>query len=81
VAERPEELIAEIDRVDSLIPGLIDRLSAEDLEEMRTRPNDRLNREKPGIWWLFHGMRHTREHIGQMLLTRQLYEQQVQGRG
>jgi hypothetical protein len=58
---------------------LIDQVTAEDLDAMRTRPNDRLNREKPGIWWLLHSMRHTREHIGQMFLTRQLYEQQVPG--
>lgn len=80
VADGPEELIAEIDRIDGMIPGLIDQLSAEDLETMRTRPHDRLNREKPGIWWLLHGMRHTREHIGQMLLTKQMYEQQVLGK-
>jgi hypothetical protein len=79
VADSPEELIAEIDRVDAILPGLIDQVTAEDLEAMRTRPNDRLNRENPGIWWLLHSMRHTREHIGQMFLTRQMYEQQVLG--
>ncbi len=80
VADSPDELIAEIDRIDGMIPGLIEQLTADDLDAMRTRPHDRLNREKPGIWWLFHGMRHTREHIGQMLLTKQLYEQQVLGK-
>jgi uncharacterized damage-inducible protein DinB len=77
VAESPSELIAEIDRIDSLLPGLLDQVSAEDLETVRTRPNDRLNRANPGIWWLLHSMRHTREHIGQMMLTRQMYEQQM----
>lgn len=80
-AKRPEELIAEIDRVDALLPDLFDQVSDDDLDAMRTRPNDRLNRTNPGIWWLFHSMRHTREHIGQMLLTRQMYEQQVLGKG
>jgi hypothetical protein len=79
VANSVDELIDEIDRIDALLPGLIDQVTAEDLDAMRTRPNDRLNREKPGIWWLLHSMRHTREHIGQMFLTRQLYEQQVPG--
>jgi hypothetical protein len=80
VASGPEELLAEIDRIDALLPALVDEITAEDLEAMRKRPNDRLNREKSGVWWLFHGMRHAREHIGQMLLTRQMYEQQVLGK-
>jgi uncharacterized damage-inducible protein DinB len=79
VAESPSDLIAEIDRIDSLLPALIDQVTAEDLDAVRTRPNDRLNRANPGVWWLLHGMRHTREHIGQMFLTRQMYEQQVLG--
>ncbi|TVR70328.1 MAG: DUF1572 domain-containing protein [Sphaerobacteraceae bacterium] len=76
VASGPDELLAEIDRIDELLPGLIDQITADDLEAMRTRPNDRLDRERPGIWWLLHSMRQSREHIGQMLLTIQLYDQQ-----
>lgn len=76
VASGPDELLAEIDRIDGLLPGLIDQITEVDLEAMRTRPNDRLDRERPGIWWLLHSMRQSREHIGQMLLTIQLYEQQ-----
>jgi hypothetical protein len=76
VATGPDELLAEIDRIDALLPDLIDQLTAEDLEANRTRPNDRLDRERPGIWWLLHSMRQSREHIGQMMLTIQLYDQQ-----
>jgi hypothetical protein len=79
VAHSPEELLAEIDRIDALLPGLIDQISEEDLAAMRTRPNDRLDRERPGIWWLLHSMRQSREHIGQMMLTIQLYDQQYSG--
>jgi uncharacterized damage-inducible protein DinB len=79
VADSPAELIAEIDRIDGLVPGLLDQLTAEDLESDRTRPNDRLGRSKPGIWWVLHAVEHNREHIGQMFLTRQMYEQQVLG--
>lgn len=74
------ELAGLIDRVDGIVPGLIDRLTAEDLEAERSRPNDRLGRTKPGIWWLLHAAEHNREHMGQMFLTRQLYEQQVAGK-
>ena len=80
VAGGPDELIAEIDRIDALLPGMIDRVTAEDLEAMRTPPNDRANRTRSGMWWLLHGVRHAREHIGQMFVTRQLYEQQVLGK-
>jgi uncharacterized damage-inducible protein DinB len=79
VARGPEELLALIDQVDAVLPGLIDRLTAEDLATEWGRPGDRLGRVKPGIWWVLHGMRQGREHIGQMMLTRQLYEQQVLG--
>jgi hypothetical protein len=51
-----------------------------DLETDRTRPSERLGRIKPGVWWLLHAVRHSREHIGQMYLTRQMYEQQVLGK-
>ena len=78
-ANGPDELIAEIDRIDGLMPGLIQRLTAEDLDAERTRPNDRLGRTKPGIWWIMHAVEHNREHIGQMFLTRQMYEQQMLG--
>ena len=79
-ATGPEELLALIDHVDSVLPGLIDRLTADDLAAERTRPGDRLGRTRSGIWWVLHAMRQSREHIGQMMLTRQLYEQQVLGR-
>lgn len=79
-ADGPDELIAEIDRIDGLMPGLIERVTAEDLEAERSRPNDRLGRTKPGIWWILHAVEHNREHIGQMFLTRQMYEQQVLGK-
>lgn len=71
------DLTAIIDQVDGVVPGLIDRLTAEDLSAERSRPNDRLGRTKPGIWWLLHAAEHSREHMGQILLTRQMYEQQV----
>jgi uncharacterized damage-inducible protein DinB len=70
------ELVQLIDRMDDAAPGLIDRLSAEDLAAERSRPNDRLGRVQRGIWWLLHAVEHNREHIGQAMLTRQLYEQQ-----
>lgn len=73
------DLTATIDRVDGIVPGLIDRLTEDDLATERGRPNDRLGRTKPGIWWLLHAVEHNREHMGQIFLTRQMYEQQGAG--
>ena len=78
-ADSEGDLIQMIDRLDGNMPGLIDRLTAEDLDAERTRPNDRLGRARQGIWWVLHAVEHNREHIGQMALTRQLYEQQELG--
>jgi uncharacterized damage-inducible protein DinB len=76
-ASSAEELNALIDRIDHLMPELIDRLAPEDLEQERSRPNDRLGRTKPGMWWLLHAVEHNREHLGQMFMTRQMYEQRA----
>lgn len=70
------ELTALVGRMDQTSPGLVDQLTAEDLVAERGRPNDRLGRVEPGVWWLLHAVEHNREHIGQAMLTRQLYEQQ-----
>jgi uncharacterized damage-inducible protein DinB len=76
-ASSAEELNALIDRIDHQMPELLDRLAPEDLEQARSRLNDRLGRTKPGMWWLLHAVEHNREHLGQMFMTRQMYEQRA----
>lgn len=69
-------LLRQIDEAGAASAAMVDRLTDEDLSEIRQPAGDRLNRRFPGIWWLLHAVEHNREHIGQAMLTRQLYEQQ-----
>ncbi len=64
-----------VDEVEARIMPRIDKLTLADLAGMHSPPGDRLNRNHLGSWWIFHAVEHNREHIGQALLTRQLYEQ------
>ncbi len=68
-------LLQLIDSVEAESLARVDRLTEEDLATVRTPAGDRLNRRFPGIWWVLHAIEHNREHIGQAMLTRQLYEQ------
>ena len=75
-AEAPDAttLLRLIDESSARTAELLDRVTAEDLSAIRQPAGDRLNRRHPGIWWLLHAVEHSREHLGQALLTRQLYE-------
>lgn len=68
-------LLRRVDEVEGRTAALVDRLTADDLAEIRQPAGDRLNRHFPGIWWVLHAVEHNREHLGQAMLTRQLYEQ------
>jgi uncharacterized damage-inducible protein DinB len=65
-----DELLALIDRTETEVNGWIDRLTAEHLATEIARPN----RTRTGAWWLLHAIEHSNEHVGQALLTRQLFE-------
>lgn len=67
-----DELLAEIDRTAGLVNGWLDQLTAERLAAETT------GRAVPrsGAWMAIHALEHAREHVGQALLTRQLYEAQ-----
>ncbi len=65
-----DELLALIDRTETEVNGWIDSLTAEHLAAEVARPN----RTHPGAWWLLHAIEHSNEHVGQALLTRQLFE-------
>lgn len=64
-----------VDDVAARVMRRVDTLSLADLASMHSPPGDRLNRNHLGSWWVFHAVEHNREHIGQALLTKQLYEQ------
>lgn len=68
--ESAADLLALIDRTEAEVNGWIDSLTAAQLAADVARPN----RTHPGAWWLLHAIEHSNEHVGQALLTRQLYE-------
>lgn len=65
-----DELLADIDRTEGLVNSWLDQLTADKLAA------DLPRRGVPhkGAWWVLHALEHSREHVGQALLTRQLYE-------
>mgnify|MGYP001048100802 CR=1 FL=1 len=70
-------LLQLIDAVEAESLARVDRLTEADLAAVRAPAGDRLNRRFPGAWWVLHALGHDREHIGQAMLTRQLYEQRA----
>ena len=52
----------------------LEKLTLAELEVKRTDPRD--GNEYTVAWALFHALEHTALHLGQMQLTRQLWEQQ-----
>jgi uncharacterized damage-inducible protein DinB len=71
-----DELTALIDRSEQQVNGYLDQITPEMLSKVTTRSDARGDRTFSGAWWLLHAVEHSREHIGQALLTRQLYEAQ-----
>jgi uncharacterized damage-inducible protein DinB len=70
--ESAADLLALIDRVEAEVNGWLDSLTSAQLAAEVARPN----RTHAGAWWLLHAIEHSNEHVGQALLTRQLYEGQ-----
>ena len=52
---------------------VLEQISLQDLETKRVRPSD--GREFTVTYGLIHALEHAREHLGQIQLTRQLWEQ------
>jgi uncharacterized damage-inducible protein DinB len=53
--------------------NVLDKMSLQDLEATRVRPSD--GREFTVAWALIHALEHATSHLGQIQLTRQLWEQ------
>jgi uncharacterized damage-inducible protein DinB len=67
----PDELVAMIDATERDVDGFLAALTNDGL----AAAIDRRGRTETGARWLLHVAAHTREHIGQATLTRQLAEQ------
>jgi hypothetical protein len=69
-----EELLGMIDEADKLLDQLTPHVSSNDLAAERIRPSAVRNKgPRKGIYWLLNCYGHTREHIGHLELTMQLY--------
>jgi uncharacterized damage-inducible protein DinB len=55
------------------VRGVLERLTLQDLETIRTSPRD--NRQLTVVWCLAHILTHTATHMGHIQLTRQLWDQ------
>lgn len=65
-----DEILDEIDRTAELVNGWLEQLSADKLAAVASLRGS----SRSGAWLAIHALEHAREHIGQALLTRQLYE-------
>lgn len=71
IASRADVLLKIIDETEAETDDYIDRLNDDLLVAEHSHPG----RTHTGIWWALHSIEHSTEHIGQALLTRQMYEQ------
>jgi hypothetical protein len=65
------DLLALIDRVAQEVDGYLDQLDTGQLGARTSHSG----RNETRAWRLLHAIEHSREHIGQALLTRQLWEE------
>ena len=57
--------------------NVVDKMSLQDLESMRVSPGD--GREYTVAWALLHALEHATSHLGQIQITRQLWQQSNSG--
>jgi len=60
------------------VSSVLERMSLQDLERTRVRPSD--GREFTVAWALLHALEHATSHLGQIQITRQLWEQLEEGK-
>jgi len=75
-AKSPEELLGLIHATDRLLEELGSEITEEDLATLRVRPSA-VNNKTPrtGLFWLLNSYGHAREHLAQLRLTNQLFDQ------
>ena len=65
-------LLALVDRADATLDELAPSIGGEQLTADHVRPAALDRTPKPGVHVLMHSLAHAREHLGQIMLTRQL---------
>ncbi|TMG02593.1 MAG: DUF664 domain-containing protein, partial [Chloroflexi bacterium] len=78
-ADDPAALLDLFDRMSSECTTLFERGQTADwgaIRRTQTRPDASDAIEVPAAWALLHAIEHLREHLGQMQLTRQLWDAQ-----
>jgi hypothetical protein len=70
VVSGADDLLEIIDETETEVDGYIDRLDDRLFVIEQTLPD----RSHTGAWWSLRAFEHSREHLGQAMLTRQMYE-------
>jgi DinB superfamily len=72
----PEELLTRIRDADRRLEELGPEITDEDLATLRVRPSAVRNRTpRTGLFWLLNSYGHAREHLAQLQLTKQLFDE------
>jgi uncharacterized damage-inducible protein DinB len=78
--EDAADLLFWLDEAATISRDVLGALRDEQLDDLRTRTHDDGRQEQlSGRWIVVHTIEHYAEHLGQMHLTRQLWEAQVKG--
>jgi uncharacterized damage-inducible protein DinB len=77
--QESRDLVQKLDAADAVLDEHAAQISADDLKAMRTRPT--AGESLPGLEMLVWNFGHAREHLGQILLTKQLYLQSRESKG
>jgi uncharacterized damage-inducible protein DinB len=72
-AATSDQLLTLINQADATLEELGTRIQPNELEASFVRPAALDQTPRPGIFLLLHSVTHAREHLGQILLTKQLY--------
>jgi hypothetical protein len=76
--EDPEDLLSRIDHTDRLLERVGPQITDEDLAILRgVRPTAAVRNRAPrtGLFWLLNSYGHAREHLAQLQLTKQLFDE------
>ncbi len=74
-ARDPAELLHFVDSATAVCLSLIDEKRVVDWSALRSHWDDKQETKLFAAWALRHALEHLREHVGQISLTRQLWEQ------
>ena len=72
---KPAELLHFVDSATAVCLSLVDKDRVVDWSALRSHWDDKQETKFFAAWALLHALEHLREHVGQISLTRQLWEQ------